>query len=271
MTAHDRDRPDNLSRAVDLIRDGETVLALIDPAARGRDPASFNAWLQARLTIAELPRVILPGCDERCDTLEHRPDRMVVLSDVALDSTSARSATWWAGWNATLERSHQAGAIWFAGAPAMPLTPPARRLAAGTRLERIAITDPHWVTYDGAAQETLFRIVDGDLAGDSLVVVTFGHAPLLPALAGPSSLRTTRRPGIPRSRCGCSPRAGRPSSAGSRSRSSAPPHVSRHLSTRQALGELVCMNGACEHSCGSWCRQMLAWLKSGRTWSATPA
>jgi hypothetical protein len=184
MTAHDRDRPDNLSRAVDLIRDGETVLALIDPAARGRDPASFNAWLQARLTIAELPRVILPGCDERCDTLEHRPDRMVVLSDVALDSTSARSATWWAGWNATLERSHQAGAIWFAGAPAMPLTPPARRLAAGTRLERIAITDPHWVTYDGAAQETLFRIVDGDLAGDSLVVVTFGHAPLLPALAG---------------------------------------------------------------------------------------
>jgi hypothetical protein len=109
---------------------------------------------------------------------------MVVLSDIALDSASARSATWWAGWNATLERSHQAGAIWFAGAPAMPLTPPARRLPAGTRLERIAITDPHWVTYDGAAQETLFRIVDGDLAGDSLVVVTFGHAPLMPALAG---------------------------------------------------------------------------------------
>jgi len=193
MTARDRaerpergpaDRPDNLSRAVDLIREGETVLALIDPAARGRDPASFNAWLQARLTIAELPRVILPGCDVRCDTLEHRPDRMVVLSDLALDSTSARSATWWAGWNATLERSHQAGAIWFAGAPAMPLTPPGRRLAAGTHLERIAITDPHWVTYDGAAQETLFRIVDGELAGDSLVIVTFGHAPLLPALAG---------------------------------------------------------------------------------------
>lgn len=177
-------RPDNLSRAVDLIREGETVLALIDPAARGRDPASFSTWLQARLTIAELPRVILPGCDERCATLEHRPDRMVVLSDLALDSTTARSATWWAGWNASLERSHQAGAIWFAGAPAMPLTPPARRLMAGTRLERIAITDPHWVTYDGAAQETLFRIVDGDLAGDSLVVITFGHAPLLPALAG---------------------------------------------------------------------------------------
>jgi hypothetical protein len=193
MTARDRaerpergpaDRPENLSKAVDLIREGETVLALIDPAARGRDPASFSAWLQARLTIAELPRVILPGCDERCDMLEHRPDRMIVLSDLALDSTSARSATWWAGWNASLERSHQAGAIWFAGAPAMPLTPPARRLAAGTRLERIAITDPHWVTYDGAAQETLFRIVDGYLAGDSLVVVTFGHAPLLPALAG---------------------------------------------------------------------------------------
>jgi hypothetical protein len=193
MTARDRaerpergpaDRPESLSKAVDLIREGETVLALIDPAARGRDPASFSAWLQARLTIAELPRVILPGCDERCDMLEHRPDRMIVLSDLALDSTSARSATWWAGWNASLERSHQAGAIWFAGAPAMPLTPPARRLAAGTRLERIAITDPHWVTYDGAAQETLFRIVDGYLAGDSLVVVTFGHAPLLPALAG---------------------------------------------------------------------------------------
>jgi hypothetical protein len=66
----------------------------------------------------------------------------------------------------------------------MPLTPPGRRLLAGTELRRIATTDPYWVTYDGAPQETLFRIEDGTLAGDSLVTVSFGHAPLLPALAG---------------------------------------------------------------------------------------
>ena len=177
-------RRDPLSRAVDLIRDGETVLSLIDPAAHGRDPEAFTAWLQARLTIAELPRVVLPGCDGRCAGLDHAPERLVTLTDLALDPTEPRPGTWWSAWNETLERDHQSGAIWFAGSPAMPLTPSERRLAAGTALRRIATTDPYWVTYDGAPQESLLRIEDGPLAGGSLVIVSFGHAPLLPALAG---------------------------------------------------------------------------------------
>lgn len=178
------DRRDALSQAVDLIRDGETVLSLIDPAARGRDPEAFTAWLQARLTIAQLPRVMLPGCDARCHGLEHVPDRFVTIGDVALDPTDPRPGTWWSGWNESLQRSHQSGAIWYAGAPAMPVTTSEGRLPAGTRLRRIAATDPFWVTYDGAPLEWLLRIEDGPLAGDSLVIVTFGHAPLLPALAG---------------------------------------------------------------------------------------
>lgn len=178
------DRRDALSHAVELIRDGETVLSLIDPAARGRDPEAFTTWLQARLTIAELPRVVLPGCDARCEGVEHMADRFVTIGDLALDPTEPRPSTWWAAWNATLDRSHQSGTIWYAGAPAMPVTAPARRLRAGTRLRHIATTDPYWVSYDGAPQEWLLEIEDGPLAGDSLVVVTFGHAPLLPALAG---------------------------------------------------------------------------------------
>ena len=177
-------RRDALSQAVDLIRDGETVLSLIDPAARGRDPEVFTAWLQARLTIAELPRVMLPACDVRCVGVEHATDRLVALSPLALDPTDPRPASWWNGWNASLELEHQSGQIWFAGAPAMPLTPAATRLEAGTRLRRIAVTDPHHVTYEGAPQETLLRVEDGPLAGASLVVISFGHAPLLPALAG---------------------------------------------------------------------------------------
>ena len=179
-------RPDvrALARTVDFIRDGETVLSFIDPAARGRDPDDFTTWLQARLTIAELPRVMLPGCDARCEVAEHAPDRYVTIADLALDPTEPRSGSWWTGWNATLERRHQSGPMWYAGAPAMPLTATERRLSAGTRLCRIAATDPYWVTYDGAPLEWLLRIEDGPLAGESLVIVTFGHAPLLPALAG---------------------------------------------------------------------------------------
>ena len=178
------DRRDALSQAVDLIRDGETVLSLIDPAAEGRDPEAFTAWLQARLTIAELPRVMLPGCDARCGGIEHSADRFATIGDLALDQTDPRPGTWWSAWNETLDRSHQSGPMWYAGAPAMPLTAPTHRLATGTRLRRIAVTDPRWVTYEGAPQEWLLRIEDGPLAGDSLVVVTFGHAPLMPALAG---------------------------------------------------------------------------------------
>jgi hypothetical protein len=177
-------RRDALSQAVGFIRDGETVLSLIDPAAHGRDPEVFTAWLQARLTIAELPRVMLPACDARCAGVDHGTDQLVALSPLALDPTDPRPSRWWTSWNASLESEHQSGPIWFAGAPAMPLTPAAHRLEAGTRLRRVATTDPYHVTYDGEPQETLLRIEDGPLAGFSLIVISFGHSPLLPALAG---------------------------------------------------------------------------------------
>jgi hypothetical protein len=177
-------RRDALSQAVEFTRQGETVLSLIDPAATGRDPEVFRTWLQARLTIAELPRVMLPACDARCVGVDHATDRLVTLSPLALDPTMPRPAAWWSGWNASLDREHQSGPIWFAGAPAMPVTPVDHRLDAGTQLRRVAITDPYHVTYDGAPQETLLRVEGGPLAGASLIVVSFGHAPLLPALAG---------------------------------------------------------------------------------------
>jgi hypothetical protein len=66
----------------------------------------------------------------------------------------------------------------------MPMTPAARRLGAGTAVRRLTSSDPHAVVYDGAPQETLFRIEDGPLAGDALVAVTFGPSPLLPAFSG---------------------------------------------------------------------------------------
>ncbi len=70
----EQDRYRTFSIAVDLIRRGETVLTLIDPAARGRDPDAFTQWLSARLIIAELPRLTLPDCDDRCIGLDHDPD-----------------------------------------------------------------------------------------------------------------------------------------------------------------------------------------------------
>ncbi len=191
MADRDRNRPpDQLDRygtfsgAVDLLRQGETVLTLIDPAARGRDPARFRAWLSARLAIADLPRSILPACDARCAAMVHDTSSFVVLSDLALDRADARPSSWWADWNLTLERDLASRPLWFAGAPALPVTPPAVRLTAGTRLRRLAVTDPTWVTYDSSVQETLFRIEDGARAGEALVGVSFGPSPLLPALAG---------------------------------------------------------------------------------------
>ncbi len=178
------ERLGSFSTAVDLIRHGETVLTLIDPHARGRDADAFERWLQARLTIAELPRLLLPSCDTRCNELNHDPDDHVVLSELALDPTAPRPTSWWAGWNETLQERHQSGSVLYAGAPAMPQTPGDRRLPAGTRLRRLATTDPAWVTYDGSAQETLYSIIGGPMAGQSLIAVTFGPAPLLPALAG---------------------------------------------------------------------------------------
>ncbi len=173
-----------MSVAVDLIRRGETVLTLIDPGARGRNPDAFSQWLRARLTIAELPRLILPGCDGRCTDLAHDPDDFVILSDIALDPAAPRRSSWWGDWNESLEHLHQSGPVWYAGAPAMPVTARDRRLGIGTRLRRITSTDPAWVTYDRTPQETLFHVVDGPAAGASLIAVTFGPAPLLPTLAG---------------------------------------------------------------------------------------
>ena len=178
------DRYGAFSVAVDLIRRGETVLTLIDPSARGRDPETFTQWLSARLMIAELPRLMLPDCDARCTDLDHDPESYVVLGDLALDPMQPRGPSWWAGWNETLEHRYRTAGLWYAGAPAMALTPIERRLAAGTRLRRVTSTDPFWVAYDGAPLETLFVIEDGPQAGDSLIAVTFGPAPLLPALAG---------------------------------------------------------------------------------------
>lgn len=65
----------------------------------------------------------------------------------------------------------------------MPLTPDERRLTSGTRLRRVAISaSPR--SGDGAVQETLFQIIDGAHRGGSLVAVSAGRTPLLPAMAG---------------------------------------------------------------------------------------
>lgn len=174
----------SFSAAVDLIRRGESVLTLIDPHARDRDAASFERWLQARLTIAELPRLLLPACDARCHELNHDADDHVVLTDLAVDPTTPRPVTWWTGWNETLRELHESGPLVYAGSPALPQTPSDGRLPAGSRLRRLTTTDPAWVAYDGSVQETLFHVLTGPQAGATLVAVTFGPAPLLPALAG---------------------------------------------------------------------------------------
>lgn len=178
------DRRRALSVALDLIGRGETVLTLIDPSAEEHDPDAYGRWLSARLTIGELPRLMLPPCDGRCAGLVHDPDRFFAMSDLALDLAEPRRSSWWAGWNDTLEALHQSGRVWDAGAPALPHTSSDGRVTTGTRLLRIASTDPRWVTYDGAPQETIYRIMSGPRAGDSLVAITFGPASLLPALAG---------------------------------------------------------------------------------------
>src|SRR6266511_3318882 len=96
------------------VPEGEEVAALIDPAARGRDLVEFHAWLSARLTIGELQRLLLPRCDDRCATLDHRPDEFVVLADIAVDEAQARPQSWWESWNDALEHEHQAKQMWFA-------------------------------------------------------------------------------------------------------------------------------------------------------------
>jgi hypothetical protein len=173
-----------LSPVVERLRQGEEVLALFKAAADGRSAAAHAAWLSARLTIGELQRLLLPGCDERCQSRFHEPDAFVVIADLAVDPAPARPGPWWEDWNAAMQSRHQSRPIWFAGAPAMGATPDAQRLPAGSELIRIASTDPYWVHYDHVSRETLFQVASGPLEGERIVAVTFGHSALLPGFAG---------------------------------------------------------------------------------------
>ncbi len=178
------------SATVDRIARGEQVLALIEPHADPSD-TSYAEWLSSRLTIAQLPRIMLPACDQRCRGTNHDPTRWVAIADLALDPARPRDPARWQGWNATLNDRFAAsrswfglasGRTWFAGAPANPWTEAV--LGAGTRLRRLTVTDPEYVHYDGAPQETLFRVEEGPYRGDALIAVSFGLSPLLPGLAG---------------------------------------------------------------------------------------
>lgn len=172
------------SNAVDLMRRGESVVALIDPDAGSADPLGSKVWLSARLSISELPRTMLPPCDARCAGKAHDPNEFVALADLALDAAEARSAGWWEGWNESLGQQYANVATWYAGAPSLIGTTEDRRLRAGTRLERVTVTDPRLVHHDVQGQETLFRIGSGPRAGEALIAATFGLSPLLPGLAG---------------------------------------------------------------------------------------
>jgi hypothetical protein len=174
----------SFSIAVDRMRQGEQVVALLDPAARRPDAQASNIWLSARLSISELPRVLLPHCDDRCADAPHDPHAFVVLGNLALDVAEPRRTSWWGSWNDTLQRDLRSANIWYAGAPTLPSTPRSRQLEAGTRLSRMTATDPYWVHYDTLDQEVLYRIESGVLKGDALIAVTFGLSPLLPGLAG---------------------------------------------------------------------------------------
>jgi hypothetical protein len=146
--------------------DGEELLAVIDPLPDLVARQRLELWLGARATLAELPRLLLPGCDQRCAGLPHDPDRRVALSDLALDPVDAAG---------------RPGPTWFAGAPAMRMTPTEARLQAGTRLQRLSRSsvDPGSAT----PGQAIYRVIDGRLAGQWLIVVCAGPAPLLPTLA----------------------------------------------------------------------------------------
>ncbi len=170
--------------AVERMRDGEQVVALINPDALSLDPGASSVWLSARLTIGELQRRFLPQCDERCRNVPHDPHAFVVLADLVLDPTEARRISWWEAWTDSLQRAQRLQDIWYAGAPVLPDSPDALRLAAGTSLTRLTATDPYWVHYDNTDQEVLYRIEDGSHAGDALIATSFGLSALLPGLAG---------------------------------------------------------------------------------------
>jgi len=174
----------SFSIAVDQMRRGEQVVALINPDARPDDAPASPIWLSARLSISELPRVLLPRCDDRCREAPHEPHAFVLIGNLSLDVAEPRRASWWESWNDTLQRDLRATRVWFAGSPALPGTPATHLLMTGTRLRRIATTDPYWVHYDTMDQEVLFRIESGPREGDALIAVSFGLSPLLPGLAG---------------------------------------------------------------------------------------
>jgi hypothetical protein len=174
----------SFSIAVDQMRRGEQVVALINPDARPADAPASSIWLSARLSISELPRVLLPRCDDRCAQVPHEPHVFVVLANLALDVADVRRTSWWESWNDTLQRDLRATRTWYAGSPVLPDAPALHQLAAGTRLRRMATTDPYWVHYDTMDQEVLFRIESGLHEGEALIAVSFGLSPLLPGLAG---------------------------------------------------------------------------------------
>ena len=166
------------------MRQGEQVVALVDTAAGSANPLGSSVWLSSRLSIAELPRTMLPPCDARCAGRAHDPNEFVALADLALDAAEPRQAGWWDGWNRSLEQQYAAIPTWYAGAPALIGTPDELRLRAGTRLERVTVTEPRLVHHDVHGQETLFRIGSGPRAGEALIAVTFGLSALMPGLAG---------------------------------------------------------------------------------------
>lgn len=172
------------STAVDRMRDGEQVVALINPQSETVDRQASSTWLSSRLLIGELQRRFLPRCDQRCLKVPHDPHAFVVMADLVLDPTEPRRMSWWESWTDTLQRAQRRQDVWYAGAPAMPDSPRDQCLATGTRLTRLTATDPYWVHYDTVEQEVLYRIDDGPLAGDALIAASFGLSPLLPGLAG---------------------------------------------------------------------------------------
>jgi hypothetical protein len=174
----------SFSIAIDHMRRGEQVIALINPDARPPEAPASSIWLSARLSISELPRVLLPRCDDRCRDVAHDAHAFVVLGDLALDIAEPRRTSWWESWNDTLQRDLRAARVWYAGSPALPGTPPSGRLETGTRLRRLATTDPYWVHYDTMDQEVLFVVESGPHQGDAVIAVSFGLSPLLPGLAG---------------------------------------------------------------------------------------
>jgi hypothetical protein len=174
----------DFSMAIDQMRHRDRVVALINPEARRPGAAASSAWLSARLSISELPRVLLPHCDERCLDTPHDAHAFVVLAHLALDVTEPRRSSWWDSWNESLQHDLRGVSVWYAGSPILPDTPPGRQLRAGTRLMRVTSTDPYWVHHDTMDQETLYRIESGPYEGDAFIAASFGLSPLLPGLAG---------------------------------------------------------------------------------------